>query len=228
MTRAGIYYHFSEKESLLLACLRRAASPARSPFASTCRSRDLGAFEHTVQRTPPAADAARHALRPQGDLPQHQLSQRRRPQSVCPPGAGVDPAEARSSYQGWIDEGRIRRIDTYFAERILTGMGHWYPIWFKTRTRLVCRAHVADHFARLFLSGLKPRRIRPESPHSRPAAIMLANWACSRGLGRRRFKWRPTNASSKSLLSGSNLRGISRYPEGFIAYNIIIPSSCPC
>jgi hypothetical protein len=63
----------------------------------------------------------------------------------------------QDSYQRWIDEGRFRRIDRYFAERILTGMGHWYPIWFKIR-RDWSAVEIADHFARLFLSGLKPRR----------------------------------------------------------------------
>jgi hypothetical protein len=36
-------------------------------------------------------------------------------------------------------------------------MGHWYPIWFKIR-RDWSAVEIADHFARLFLSGLKPRR----------------------------------------------------------------------
>ncbi|MFN5720244.1 MAG: TetR/AcrR family transcriptional regulator, partial [Bradyrhizobium sp.] len=155
MTRAGIYYHFSEKESLLLACLRRGLA-GEIAIHEHLQEHSLGAFEHTVQRirlllmlhdTPCGPKATYHNINYLNDVDRKEyvrqvLATIRRDQD---------------SYQRWIDEGRFRRIDRYFAERILTGMGHWYPIWFKIR-RDWSAVEIADHFARLFLSGLKPRR----------------------------------------------------------------------
>lgn len=155
MTRAGIYYHFSEKERLLLACLRRGLA-GEVAIRDHLQEQNLGAFEHTVQRlrlllmlhnTPCGPKATYHNINYLNDVD--------RKAYVGQVLASIRQSE--SSYQRWIDEGRIRRIDTYFAERILTGMVHWYPIWFKVR-RDWPSAQVADHFARLFLSGLKARR----------------------------------------------------------------------
>ena len=65
--------------------------------------------------------------------------------------------EDQADYQRWIDQGSFRRVDTYFVQRVFTGMGHWYPVWFKSRADW-SPLQVADHFARLFLCGIKPRR----------------------------------------------------------------------
>ncbi|MGY4567572.1 TetR/AcrR family transcriptional regulator [Bradyrhizobium pachyrhizi] len=155
MTRAGIYYHFSEKESLLLACLRRGLAGEVS-IREHLQEHSLGAFDHIVQRirlllmlhdTPRGPKATYHNI--------NYLNDADRKAYVGDVLATI--RQDQNSYQRWIDEGRFRRIDTYFAERILTGMGHWYPIWFKTR-RDWSPAEIADHFARLFLAGLKPRR----------------------------------------------------------------------
>ena len=155
MTRAGIYYHFSEKESLLLACLRRGLAGEVS-IREHLQEHSLGAFEHIVQRirlllmlhdTPCGPKTTYHNINYLNDVDRKEY-------------VGEVLATIRqdqNSYQRWIDEGRFRRIDTYFAERILTGMGHWYPIWFKTK-REWSATEIADHFARLFLLGLKPRR----------------------------------------------------------------------
>ena len=155
MTRAGIYYHFSEKESLLLACLQRGLNNEVN-IREHLQTQDLDAFDHMVQRirlllmlhdTPCGPKTTYHNINYLKSVDQKAY-------------VGQVLAAVRldqDSYQRWIDQRRFRRIDTYFAERILTGMGHWYPIWFKSR-RDWTALQIADHYARLFLLGIKPRR----------------------------------------------------------------------
>lgn len=66
-----------------------------------------------------------------------------------------DREQRLQRYQGYIDKGLYRKIDTYFAYRITSGLHHWYSIWFKSQTKLSPET-IADHFTNLFLYGLKP------------------------------------------------------------------------
>lgn len=155
MTRAGIYYHFSEKERLLLACLQRGLNN-EVRIHEHLQTQNLGAFDYTVQRirlllmlhdTPCGPKTTYHNINYLNDADQKAY--------VAQVLATIRLDQ--NSYQRWIDQRRFRRVDTYFAERILTGMGHWYPIWFKGK-RSWTPLQIADHYARLFLLGIKPRR----------------------------------------------------------------------
>ncbi|MFK4506643.1 TetR/AcrR family transcriptional regulator [Bradyrhizobium daqingense] len=155
MTRAGIYYHFSEKESLLLACLQRGLA-GEIAIRDHLQDLGLGAFDHIVQRvrlllmlhaTPCGPKATYHNI--------NYLNAIDRKHYVARALATIRQDE--NNHQRWIDEGSLRSIDTYFAERVLTGMSHWYPIWFGDG-RGWSAMRIADHFSRLFLAGLKPRR----------------------------------------------------------------------
>ena len=155
MTRAGIYYHFSEKESLLLACLRRGLA-GEIGIREHLQDLELGAFDHMVQRvrlllmlhdTPCGPKATYHNINYLGDVDRKYFVK----QVLATIG------QDQNNHQRWIDEGLFRSVDTYFAERVLTGMSHWYPIWFRD-VRGWSPMQIADHFSRLFLGGLKPRR----------------------------------------------------------------------
>ncbi len=155
MTRAGIYYHFSEKESLLLACLERGLTGELN-IRDHLRTQNLEAFDYVVQcfrlllmlhDTPCGPKATYHNINYLNDADRK---------------AYVNWVletirEDQADYQRWIDQGSFRRVDTYFVQRVFTGMGHWYPVWFKSRADW-SPLQVADHFARLFLCGIKPRR----------------------------------------------------------------------
>ncbi|WP_082813706.1 TetR/AcrR family transcriptional regulator [Bradyrhizobium sp. DOA1] len=155
MTRAGIYYHFSEKESLLLACLQRGLV-GEIGIREHLQDQGLGAFDHMVQRvrlllmlhdTPCGPKATYHNI--------NYLSEVDRKHFVTQVLATI--GHDQNNHQRWIEEGLFRKVDTHFAERVLTGMSHWYPIWFRTE-RGWSAMQIADHFSRLFLAGLKPRR----------------------------------------------------------------------
>ncbi|HVV41091.1 MAG TPA: TetR/AcrR family transcriptional regulator [Nitrobacter sp.] len=155
MTRAGIYYHFSEKESLLLACLRRGLDN-EVRIRDHLRSQNLGAFDHVVQclrlllmlhDTPCGPKTTYHNI--------NYLNNVDRKAYVYSVLETIRHDQA--DYQRWIDDGSLRRVDTYFAQRVFTGIGHWYPIWFKDK-RAWLPLQIANHFASFFLSGIKPRR----------------------------------------------------------------------
>ncbi|WP_158511633.1 TetR family transcriptional regulator [Bradyrhizobium sp. CCGE-LA001] len=155
MTRAGIYYHFSEKESLLLACLQRGLV-GEIGIREHLQDQGLGAFDHMVQRvrlllmlhdTPCGPKATYHNI--------NYLNEVDRKHFVTQVLATI--GHDQNNHQRWIEEGLFRKVDTHFAERVLTGMSHWYPIWFRTE-RGWSAMQIADHFSWLFLAGLKPRR----------------------------------------------------------------------
>ncbi|UUO36124.1 MULTISPECIES: TetR/AcrR family transcriptional regulator [Bradyrhizobium] len=155
MTRAGIYYHFSEKERLLLACLRRGLA-GEIGIREYLQDLGLGPFDYVVQRvrlllmlhdTPCGPKATYHNINYLNDVDRkHYVGQ-----------VLATIGQDQRNHQRWIEEGYFRSVDTHFAERVLTGMGHWYPIWFRGE-RSWSPMQIADHFSRLFLAGLKPRR----------------------------------------------------------------------
>ena len=154
ITRAGIYYHFREKERLLLACLQRGLA-GEIGIREHLQGLGLGAFDYVVQRvrlllmlhdTPCGPKATYHNINYLGDVDRkHYVAQ-----------VLATIRLDQRNHQRWIDEGYFRSVDTHFAERVLTGMGHWYPIWFRGE-RSWSAMQIADHFSRLYLAGLKPR-----------------------------------------------------------------------
>lgn len=165
MTRAGIYYHFSEKESLLLACLQRGLV-GEIGIREHLQDQGLGAFDHMVQRvrlllmlhdTPCGPKATYHNINYLNDADRKHFVK----QVLATIG------QDQNNHQRWIDEGLFRKVDTHFAERVLTGMSHWYPIWFRD-VRDWSPIQIADHFSRLFLAGLKPRVAQSKATDPRP------------------------------------------------------------
>ena len=154
MTRAGIYYHFDDKEKLLYACLNRGldleiAAPegvAEQGFLYEEAEYQRMRLLLTLHDTP---------LGPKGTYQNiNFLTQDHRRAFVK---RSLDALRAQQDrYQRWIDAGRFRKIDTYFAERLHSGMIHWYPIWFHDK-RKWSPVTIADEFSNLFLLGLKPR-----------------------------------------------------------------------
>lgn len=154
MTRAGIYYHFADKEGLLLACLDRglAQEVAVSRYAATLDTEPAASQMQRMRlllmlhKTPCGPKITYHNI--------NYLTEEHRRAYIARVMDSIASDQAR--YQGWVDTGRLRPIDTYFAQRIITGMGHWYPIWFKERADWPPH-QVADHFFRVFFNGIKPR-----------------------------------------------------------------------
>ena len=155
ITRAGVYYHYKEKEGLLMACLKRGLD---QEIASGLYIKKLfpKAIDYVVQcvrcllmlhNSPCGPKATYHNINflPEGE--KHEFM------SAVQKSINSD----LDTYQHWINAGLFRNVDTYFAQRVITGMGHWYPIWFGNEHSYT-PPDVADLFSQLFLFGLKPRQ----------------------------------------------------------------------
>ncbi len=154
ITRAGIYYHFSDKEGLLLACLQRGLQSeieigrhveemALEPADCVVQTTRLLLMLHD---TPCGPKTTYHNI--------NYLTEEYRRSYVAEVLAGIK--HDQDNYRKWIEMSRFRPIDIYFAQRIITGMGHWYPIWFRGGSEWT-PMQVADHFTGIFLYGIKPR-----------------------------------------------------------------------
>ncbi|TZG41076.1 TetR/AcrR family transcriptional regulator [Halomonas eurihalina] len=156
MTRSGIYYHFDSKEDLLYACLtrslKREAEIAAHVAAQWARTSDyviqINRLLLMLHDTPCGPKETYHNI--------NYLAQNHRNAYVSEVLSIVDAVQER--FKNSIRLGEFRGVDGYFAHRIMSGMEHWYPVWFRKCTRWPPVA-VADHFSNMFLYGIKPRSI---------------------------------------------------------------------
>lgn len=156
ISRAGIYYHFDDKEELLLACLQRGLDREQVVY-DHLTSLGFRDEEHIIQymrlllmlhATPYGPKSTYHNI--------NYLGKKHRKKYIADVLENIDSAQ--KDYRGSIEAGHFRHVDMYFAQRVTTGMSHWYPIWFNSRIDWTPIA-VADHYAKLFLYGLKTREV---------------------------------------------------------------------
>lgn len=154
ISRAGIYYHFDDKEELLLACLQRGHEREKEIY-SYLVSEGHKDGDHVVQNTrlllmlhatPYGPKSTYHNI--------NYLNDKHREKYVSEVLETI--GWAQEDYKNSIKAGHFRPIDVYFAQRVITGMCHWYPIWFSNRSDW-SPFTIANHYTNLFLYGLKPR-----------------------------------------------------------------------
>lgn len=154
ITRAGIYYHFDDKEKLLYACLNRGLD-LEDAIPQSIAEQGYEYEDSEYQRTRLLLMLHDTPLGPKGTYQNiNFLTDEHRQAFVGRSIKSIRDQQAR--YQRWIENGRFRDIDTYFAERLHSGMIHWYPIWFRGPQKWT-PLEIADQFANLFVLGLKPR-----------------------------------------------------------------------
>ncbi|WP_417320179.1 TetR family transcriptional regulator [Emcibacter sp.] len=150
VTRAGIYYHFEDKETLLYRCLERGLQ-MEIDVGDTIKQDQWFEAQNT------RALFLIHSTDYGPCLTYHNVSflkEEHRKKFMQDIYDGQLQCQER--YQKNIDKGIYRNIDTYFAYRITSGLHHWYAIWFRDQKNLTPET-IADHFMSLFLFGLKPR-----------------------------------------------------------------------
>ncbi|NQZ30028.1 MAG: TetR family transcriptional regulator [Oceanospirillaceae bacterium] len=155
ISRAGIYYHFDDKEELLLACLQRGHDHEKEISAYLTNKgykNDAHVIQNTrlllmLHATPYGPKCTYHNI--------NYLTKDCREKYICDVLKTI--GSAQQDYKNAIVEGDFRHIDVYFAQRVITGMCHWYPIWFNSRSDW-SPLTIADHYTHLFLYGLKPRK----------------------------------------------------------------------
>lgn len=149
VTRAGIYYHFKDKETLLYRCLQRGLQMEIDVGKNI---NDDNMFE--IQNT--RSLFLLHSTDCGPCLTYHNVSFLKQEHRMKFLENIYDDREKRlQRYQGYIDKDLYRKIDPYFAYRITSGLHHWYSIWFKGQTKIPPET-IADHFTNIFLYGLKP------------------------------------------------------------------------
>ncbi|WP_262690048.1 TetR/AcrR family transcriptional regulator [Kordiimonas aestuarii] len=149
VTRAGIYYHFKDKESLLYHCLLRG-------MQMEIDVRQNISDDHMFEIQNTRSIFMLHATECGPCLTYHNVS------FLSDEDRGKflekiddDRKRLQERHQAYIDKGLYRNIDTYFAYRVTSGLHHWYSVWFRDQSTL-SPVIVADHFTSLFLFGLKP------------------------------------------------------------------------
>lgn len=154
ISRAGIYYHFDDKEELLLACLQRSHDHEKE-ISAYLSNQGFKNGAHVIQNmrlllmlhaTPYGPKSTYHNI--------NYLTKEPREKYICDVLKTI--GSAQHDYKNAISEGHFRDVDVYFAQRVITGMCHWYPIWFNSRSDW-SPLTIADHYTHLFLNGLKPR-----------------------------------------------------------------------
>lgn len=154
ISRAGIYYHFDDKEELLLACLQRGHDSEKEIYAhltaKNFKDADL-VIQNTrlllmLHDTPCGPKTTFHNI--------NYLTEKPRNKYVSEVLRTIGTTQ--DDYRKSITDGHFRKVDVYFAQRVITGMGHWYPIWFNRGSEW-SPIQIADHYSNIFLNGLKTR-----------------------------------------------------------------------
>lgn len=149
VTRAGIYYHFKDKQSLLYHCLLRG-------MQMEIDARDIISDDHLFEIQNTRSIFMLHSTECGPCLTYHNVNYLAETDRLAfLKQIDDDRLRIQQHHQSYIDKGLYRKIDTYFAYRITSGLHHWYSIWFKDETDLR-PIEIADHFTSLFLFGLKP------------------------------------------------------------------------
>ena len=155
VTRAGIYYHFKDKQSLLYHCLLRG-------MQMEIDVRNIISDDHLFEIQNTRSIFMLHSTDCGPCLTYHNVSYLAEAERAAfLKRIDDDRLRIQQHHQSYIDKGLYRKIDTYFAYRVTSGLHHWYSIWFKTETDL-CPVEIADHFTSLFLFGLKPNPTFPK------------------------------------------------------------------
>lgn len=154
ISRAGIYYHFNDKEELLLACLQRGLDREREIY-SYLNSQGYKNDQHVTQSMRLLLMLHASPLGPKSTYHNiNYLNEKHRAKYISEVLETIGLAQ--EDYKASIKAGHFRKIDVYFAQRVITGMGHWYPIWFNKPSDW-SPITIADHYTNLFLYGLKTR-----------------------------------------------------------------------
>lgn len=149
VTRAGIYYHFKDKQSLLYHCLLRG-------MQMEIDVRNIISDDHLFEIQNTRAIFMLHGTDCGPCLTYHNVSYlAEADRAAFLKRIDDDRLRIQQHHQSYIDKGLYRKIDTYFAYRVTSGLHHWYSIWFKDQSDIYPVA-IADHFTNLFLFGLKP------------------------------------------------------------------------
>lgn len=154
LTRAGIYYHFKEKEQLLYRCLQRGLDNEISVY-NFIEQLGTDPIEFEVQYS-----RALFAMHSSLLGPKHTyhylnyLTPEHRRSFLEANTHSLDAHHTRLA-RG-IESGEYRNVDINFAYRLKTGLYNWYPIWFRDDAGW-SSSFIADHFTKIYLYGIRPR-----------------------------------------------------------------------